>query len=175
MARNVEIKAAIDSVDTVEPCVAALADAGPTLICQHDVFFACPAGRLKLRDFGDGHGELIAYERADATSPATSSYSRSPTSDPDGLRNTLAMSLGTTGEIRKTRVLYFVGRTRIHLDRVAGLGDFLELEVVLGADEPTSAGQIEAETIMTRLGMCPSQRRAPAYVDLLAARKDSAD
>jgi adenylate cyclase class IV len=60
MARNIEIKARIASVAALEPAVAALADAGPTPIAQDDTFFHCAHGRLKLRVFADGSGELIA-------------------------------------------------------------------------------------------------------------------
>jgi predicted adenylyl cyclase CyaB len=66
--------------------------------------------------------------------------------------------------------LYLVGRTRIHLDRVEGLGDFLELEVVLREGESAQEGVREAEDLMSRLGVEPSQLVDRAYVDLLAEK-----
>ena len=33
------------------------------------------------------------------------------------------------GAVRKRRLLYMVGQSRVHLDSVEGLGDFVELEV----------------------------------------------
>jgi adenylate cyclase class IV len=70
--RNIEIKARIVSTEAMHPIAVALADSGPTPIAQGDTFFACDAGRLKLRDFGDGRGELIFYRRADDAGPKTS-------------------------------------------------------------------------------------------------------
>ncbi len=52
-----------------------------------------PQGRLKLRDFSDGHGELIRYQRPDASGPKISDYSISRTEDPDGLGKLLAAAL----------------------------------------------------------------------------------
>jgi len=57
----------------------------------------------------------------------------------------------------------------VHLDRVAGLGDFLELEVVLEDHEPSEAGMREAHELMAQLGVDPSQLVEGAYVDLLGA------
>jgi len=170
MARNIEIKARIESIEALLPRAQAVARGTPELIVQDDTFFACAHGRLKLRDFGDGRGELIQYRRADTQGPKTSTYVRSPTTSPATLRDALARALGVLGRVRKQRWLLLAGRTRIHLDRVEGLGDFLELEVVLGDSEPEADGQAEANALLARLGIDTSQLEAGAYLDLLAAR-----
>ena len=93
MARNVEIKARVSSIEALLPKVRALAGHGPELIAQDDTFFACAVGRLKLRVFAEGHGELIAYERPDAVGPKTSNYRVAPVADPQALRATLIRTL----------------------------------------------------------------------------------
>lgn len=170
MPRNIEIKARIESIAALMPRAAAIATEGPTEIFQDDTFFACPAGRLKLRAFPDGSGELIFYRRPDALGPKESFYVRSPTADPDSLRSTLGLACGVTGRVVKQRTLFLVGRSRVHLDRVRDLGEFLELEVVLRDDEPTDAGLQEALELMERLGIRSDQLVEGAYVDLLEAR-----
>lgn len=169
MARNIEIKARIASVEALLPRARALADGESEEIFQDDTFFACPRGRLKLRDFGDGRGQLIFYQRPDVDGPKESRYHIHETADPAGLRDTLAQSLGVVGRVVKRRLLLLRGQTRLHLDRVQGLGDFLELEVVLAADETAAAGTAIAEDIFARLGLDPADRIAAAYRDLLTA------
>jgi predicted adenylyl cyclase CyaB len=71
--------------------------------------------------------------------------------------------------VRKQRQLFLVGRTRVHLDRVESLGDFLELEVVLREGESTKAGVAEAQALMAQLGIAAGQLIQSAYVDLLRA------
>jgi adenylate cyclase class IV len=174
MPRNVEVKARIDSVEALLPRARALADGPEVLIEQDDTFFACAQGRLKLRDFGDGHGELIHYERADSEGPKLSDYVRAPTSDPAALREALSRAQGQIGRVRKTRWLLMAGQTRIHLDRVHGLGDFMELEVVLRHDQSAADGEAMAQALLARLGIDASQRLAGAYLDLLRAASSAA-
>jgi predicted adenylyl cyclase CyaB len=168
MARNIEIKARIASAVALRVRAAALANGAPTEIAQDDTFFRCDSGRLKLRTFADGSGELIFYRRADQAGPKESFYVRSATAVPDSLREALDLAYGSVGRVVKRRTLYLVGRTRVHVDRVQGLGDFLELEVVLQEGETTAQGVREAEQLMTALGVDRGQLIEEAYVDLLA-------
>jgi predicted adenylyl cyclase CyaB len=166
MARNVEIKARISGVAALLPRAARLADSGPTVIEQEDTFFSCANGRLKLRDQFTAGAELIFYQRADLSGPKESFYVRVPVADPQALRELLQLAHGQTGRVRKRRVLFLVGRTRIHLDTVEGLGEFLELEVVLQDGESAEEGGVEARRIMAELGVGPQQLIQGAYVDL---------
>jgi predicted adenylyl cyclase CyaB len=168
MARNIEIKARIESVESLAPRVAALADQGPVEIIQDDTFFACDRGRLKLRAFSARDGQLVYYRRPNQTGPKESFFVISPTTAPDSLREVLSLAYGRAGRVRKRRILYLVGRTRVHLDRVDDLGDFLELEVVLAEGEPSDRGVEEARNLMAVLGLDPRQLIEGAYVDLLA-------
>lgn len=172
MARNIEIKARIDSVDRIAAIAATLADQGPLEIAQDDTFFRCEQStdRLKLRTFAPDRGELIFYRRADSSGPKESFYLITPTATPDALRESLTLAWGQAGRVRKQRRLFLVGRTRVHLDRVEGLGEFLELEVVLQEGEPAEAGVIEAHALMARLGVAEGQLVQGAYVDLLRAQ-----
>ena len=166
MARNVEIKARIASVESLLPLTAALASEGPLEIRQDDTFFRCATGRLKLRDFLNGTGELIFYRRANQAGPKESFYLRSVTSTPEVLRESLVLAYGKAGRVVKHRTLFLIGRTRVHLDRVEGLGHFLELEVVLGENESSESGAREAHTLMSHLGIEPHQLVEGAYLEL---------
>lgn len=167
MARNVEIKARIENVALLAPKVAALASEGPLDLAQDDTFFRCDNGRLKLRAFSNQAGELIFYRRVNQSGPKESFYLRSPTSSPENLRESLSLAYGQIGRIRKYRTLYLVGRTRVHLDRVEGLGHFLELEVQLVDDESSEQGVREAGELMDKLGIQPEQLIEGAYLDLM--------
>jgi predicted adenylyl cyclase CyaB len=170
MGRNIEIKARIDSIETVAARVAALADHGPVEIAQDDIFFTCERGRLKLRAFSAGAGELIFYQRPSETGPKESVFVIAPTAEPGALREALSLAYGEAGRVRKHRTVYLVGRTRVHLDRVDHLGHFLELEVLLSDGERPEAGAEEAHRLMAALGIAHGQLVEGAYVDLLSQR-----
>ena len=167
MARNIEIKARIENVALLVPRVAELASTGPLEIAQDDTFFHCDNGRLKLRAFSTDAGELIFYKRVNQPGPKESFYLRTPTTSPETLRESLSLAYGQIGRIRKYRTLFLVGRTRVHLDRVEGLGHFLELEVALVDDELPEQGVREADDLMGKLGIQPEQLIEGAYLDLM--------
>ena len=173
MPTNLEVKAVLTDRAAAEDTAARLCDAGPQTICQEDVFFACEGGRLKLRIVAPDRGELIRYERADAAEVRESRYSIARTPDPLTLLEILTAALGKTGVVRKTRTLYMIGQTRVHLDSVEGLGDFLELEVVLRPGQTQSEGKRIADQLLGEFGIEEHQLLAEAYIDLLVPQAGS--
>ena len=169
MSRNIEIKASAPDLQALESHVREIADSGPEVIDQDDTFFRCDTGRLKLRQLSNNHGELIFYQRADVTGPKSSFYLKTETGDPEGLRQALDLAYGKIGRVKKRRVLYLSGKTRIHLDTVNALGTYVELERVLDESESTDIGTKDIEQIIKRLKIEPKQLVKGAYLDLLAS------
>jgi predicted adenylyl cyclase CyaB len=168
MNKNIEIKAQVADLTALRRVVESLADGGPEILEQEDTFFTCRRGRLKLRRFtGSLQTELIYYERADSCGPKESWYIVHRTADPHGLRDVLSAALGVRGVVRKRRTVYMIGQTRVHLDQVEGLGEFVELEVVLRPDQDTRDGLAIAQRLMTELGVLMRQLVDTAYVDML--------
>jgi adenylate cyclase class IV len=177
MARNIEVKARIDSVQALLPLARRVAGSEPEAIAQDDTFFRVPHGRLKLRAFADGSAELIHYHRPDSGPAKASDYVLVPVPDPTSLREALARSCGVQGRVRKQRLLLWARSggfcTRIHLDSVAGLGDFMELEVVLKDGQTDAEGTAVAQACLQALGLADAPLLAGSYLDL-QQRQDAA-
>lgn len=166
MPRNIEIKARITNLAATESLARAIADQGPFDLDQDDTFFACPNGRLKLREFSAEKGELIFYTRPDVAGPKLSEYVIVPTSSPKAMRDLLERALSIVGRVRKRRRVYLVWNTRIHLDQVEGLGCFLELEVVLSDSQTEGDGQATAKGLLSKLNIPEKDLIEGAYLDL---------
>ncbi|MGA8274338.1 MAG: class IV adenylate cyclase [Candidatus Sulfotelmatobacter sp.] len=172
MPTNIEIKAVLTNRAATEAATARLSDSGPETIHQEDFFFCSDRARLKLRVFASDRGELIRYERTNVADARGSHYLIARTSDPQKLLEILRAELGAAGVVKKTRTLYLIGQTRVHIDEVSGLGEFLELEVVLRPEQTEAEGKKIANSLLAELGIGKEQLLAEAYVDLLA-RKSS--
>ncbi|EEC10230.1 adenylate cyclase, putative, partial [Ixodes scapularis] len=139
---NVEIKARLSDRDALLRCLEPMAEKH-TVLRQKDTFFRVAHGRLKLRRSTEADGHLP-------------------------LQDMLDRSLGTLGTVCKERHLFLVGCTRVHVDAVQGLGDFLELEVVLREGQDPEEGRATAEALMAVLGVQPDSLESGSYLDLLA-------
>lgn len=170
MPSNIEIKARIRNFAEIKSRAERLSDTSPQVIPQEDTFFSTPQGRLKLRVISESQGQLIYYRRPDQEGPKRSNYHISHTSDPANLRRVLELAYGIRGVVRKTRYLYLVGQTRVHLDDVEGLGQFLELEVVMRDGQSDAEGEAIAKALMASLGVEKSDLLEGAYMDLLEAQ-----
>ena len=167
MARNIEIKARLPSLEAAHAIARSLGGA-PHVLRQRDTYFCAATGRLKLRELDDGTVQLIAYRRANEAGPRPSDYQICPLPDAEPLKTVLREALGVQVQVTKTRTLYFVGPVRIHLDQVDGLGAFLEFEDVLTSPEQDDGGRVAA--LMRQFGIGPDQLVQGSYADLLMGR-----
>ena len=169
MAKNIEIKARVAALETVRARAQSLASRPGEILRQTDTFFVVPEGRLKVREFTDGTGELIAYHRANIPGPKPSVYSRYACQNARTLCETLSRVLPVRGVVRKRREVVLIGQTRLHLDEVEGLGAFVELEVVLGDGESAEQGERVVRELLHALDIPETSLMADAYIDLLDA------
>ncbi|MFZ5884626.1 MAG: class IV adenylate cyclase [Chloroflexota bacterium] len=167
MPANIEIKARARNFEEIKARAEGLSDTPVEVIPQEDIFFNVPQGRLKLRVLTPNHGQLIYYTRPDQEGPKRSDYHIAQITDPENLKRVLELAYGIRGVVKKTRYLYLVGQTRVHLDDVQGLGQFMELEVVLREGQADAEGRKIAEGLMASLGVERSDLLEGAYMDLL--------
>ncbi|CAD7695776.1 unnamed protein product [Ostreobium quekettii] len=93
-----------------------------------------------------------------------------PVPDPRSLSEALGRSLGVRGVVEKQREVIMVGRTRVHLDEVAGLGTFLELEVQLAEGQSAEEGEAVAAELMAHFGVGRGCLVEGAYIDAIEAK-----
>jgi predicted adenylyl cyclase CyaB len=104
-----------------------------------------------------------------------SRYLIARTTDPQIAQQILTKTLGVMGVVKKTRTLYLIGQTRVHIDEVEGLGSFPELEVVLQPEQSDIEGKAVAERLMSEFGIDKQQLIPEAYIDLLSRQLRSTE
>ncbi|XP_050359770.1 uncharacterized protein LOC126779658 [Nymphalis io] len=170
--RNVEIKAKVNDFDKICKIAEELSGAPPTIIHQNDTFYKVNTGRLKLRVYADESATLVRYDRDDEQGPKLSNYdllgfSLNESSKIKTLDDIMKKCLGIRGKVVKERRLYMVDQTRIHIDKVDNLGNFMELEVVLRPEQTLEDGQAIAKDLQSKLCVKDEDLIDCAYVDLL--------
>lgn len=166
MASNVELKAPDPDPDATLRRALALGAEDHGSLHQRDTYFRAAHGRLKLREEEGRPAALIAYRRADRAEARESRYELVETPDPAALGAALAATVGVRAIVEKTRRLLLHDGVRIHLDDVAGLGRFVELEAVVAAGTLEDA-HARAATVREALQIGAIEPRG--YADLLQA------
>lgn len=167
--RNLELKAFDPAPERTLAAALALTgveDGG--VLRQRDTYFHAAEGRLKLREATGEVAELISYRRADRDGPKVSHYRIVPVYDPDALAESLGDVLGVRAVVEKERRLLLWRGVRIHLDDVAGLGRFTELEAVSDAPGGLYAEEAKIAELRAALSITDDLLVARGYADLLA-------
>jgi adenylate cyclase class 2 len=166
--RNLELKARDrDPARSLRACQELGAEDMGTLR-QRDTYFEVPRGRLKLRE-EPGVATLIAYERPDVPGNKESRYRLVEVPDPEQLRTALESVLGITVVVGKSRRLFVHKNVRIHLDRVDGLGDFIEFEAVATDGAEPSHFSALLDELSARFAIRDEDLLRESYSDLLPA------
>lgn len=176
MARNAEIKIRIAESRIPEIVAQAIKVGGsdPKILEQEDVYFPA-AGRLKVRSEGSVV-QLIGYSRSDETDSRVSHYQLVEVKSKEEICRALRLALGEPiAVVRKTRTLVMLGQTRIHLDRVEGLGSFLELEVMMRGGQSEAEGCHMVEEVLERIGVKERDVERGSYKELMKLYKTDKD
>ena len=163
--RNVELKALDPDPDRSLATCRELGAEDRGVLRQRDTYFRTRSGRLKLREEVPGGATLIQYDRPDAAAARESRYRLTRVEDPDELRASLEAALGTLVVVEKERRLLLWEGVRIHLDTVAGLGSFVELEGVAAPGSDLSAEHEKVARLQRALGV--SEVLTDSYSDRL--------
>jgi adenylate cyclase class IV len=166
-ARNLELKALDPEPAATREAALALGAEDAGVLVQRDTYFHAVQGRLKLREIDGAVAELISYARADVSGPKVSHYRVVPVFDPAALAAALADALGVRVVVDKRRELLLWRDVRIHLDTVAGLGTFVEVEAVAAGPEGLRGREADVATLREALGLTDDRLVARGYADLL--------
>ena len=74
--------------------------------------------------------------------------------------------------VKKHREVFMLGNVRIHLDRVEGLGAFLEFEALVSRDHPEAGCHEALADLRAGLGPVLGEPIACGYSDLVAAEQE---
>jgi len=136
------------------------------ILTQRDTFFAVNQGKLKLREQADG-AWLIHYRREDAGGLELSDYEIVEIANPDVARRMLSAAIGVLAEVRKQRTLLMRANIRLHLDQVDGLGEFGEIEAVLGENDEAKSYRTAVAEILSALEVSGGDLIGVSYFELL--------
>jgi predicted adenylyl cyclase CyaB len=167
LSRNLELKARCAKLEVCRQALSRLDIRLHEVELQTDTYFQISSGRLKLREIEGSRASLIWYERPDSEQARISQYHLTPIADLDSINTLLAAALGVRGRVSKRREIYLWHNVRIHLDEVAGLGSFVELEAVLGPGDQEGTAHERLEHLTRMLKLERSGYRGKSYADLL--------
>lgn len=165
--RNLEVKAIDPDPHATLQAALDMGAEDQGLMLQRDTYFHAVIGRLKLREAPPNPAELIAYDRAELAGPKVSLYRVVQVADHLALIDALTDSLGVRCVVEKARRLLLWRNVRIHLDRVTGLGHFVELEAVATAPGGLDVERDRVEELRQVLGIADERLVARGYADLV--------
>jgi len=164
--RNLEAKFKLHDLERARKQAEAIKYQFKATLLQRDTFFRVREGKLKLREEESG-AWLIFYGRQDSRDLKLSSYEIVPIPEPEKTRNVMTQALGAIATVKKTRILMMRDHVRLHLDRVDGLGEFGEIEAVLGEHDDPERSRPAVNELLDVLDVDRKNLIAASYFEML--------
>ena len=164
--KNLELKAKCGSFESVRQRLVYLKAEYRETVEQIDTYFNAPKGRVKLREIEVGKAYLVYYERPNGAASRFSTYQVWDIPSPAAFKEIMSTVLGVKVIVEKQRELWLFGDTRIHLDRVMNLGEFVELETVI-RNQTEREAWMEHQSVKEAIGIMEMDLIAESYSDLL--------
>lgn len=165
---NLEIKIAILNNEDIKKKVLEIKAKPMGTIHQIDTYFIVGVNRLKLREEKD-KSYLVYYKRPDIFNSKYSKYYiiNVPIFFSKTIKHLLSFIFGFKVIVNKKRDLFIYKNTRIHLDQVNNLGEFIELETVFVKNVKEKELKREHFFVLEFLGLNNLETIKESYSDLM--------
>jgi adenylate cyclase class 2 len=171
MKKNFEIKVKLKDLNKTGNLVRSYCRGKKTIKqtqLQEDIYYKVNNGRLKLRIIDGKTGNLIHYFRGNEKGKRVSKYTISETGTPKELNSILSSLYGVLIKVKKTREIIITDNIRIHIDKVIGLGNYLEIEVIFNS---IKAAKKTMDGLISSLELEEKNFIKVSYSDLLLNKK----
>ncbi|MDR1410128.1 MAG: class IV adenylate cyclase [Oscillospiraceae bacterium] len=167
--RNLEVKVEIQDRGHI---IGLLKDIGAEYVRtmkQCDYYFETGANKTKLRIIDGSECQLITYRRIERRGRKDSSYDIVNLNAEE--KDLLLQTRKIVKRVEKIRELWMYRKTRIHIDHVEHLGNFLELETVM-KDISTKDAKREFKSVVDGLEIDLAGSVAASYSDFVPVFAD---
>ena len=165
--KNLEAKFRLQNHAEAEARATAIGYTVRAVLHQRDTFFRVAKGKLKLRE-ENGSAVLIYYHRDESGPLMLSNYEIVKVADPLRTLRILATALGPIAVVEKVRTLMMRDNVRLHLDQVARLGDYGEIEAVIADGDDPEQSRSAVNEILAALNVEKAGLLDVSYFEMLA-------
>lgn len=162
--RIVELRARYEDIAAVRKRLLEMGARSLDVFCQVDTYFNVPSGEMGLCVINGGRG-LLVYRPQGQTHSAGEVF-LTEVGNPGELAALLKAALGIKCIVHRIREAYSWGDVNIYLDKISGLGGFVELQVKVseGEEEEKALALLE---VLRKLGISEARLIHEPYSELV--------
>lgn len=171
--QNVDFKCELRDPDLARLALKRFGGILAASVHHRDTFFRVPDGRLMRREADGEPVEYVLYRRIDRPMPTISRFTI--LTEEEARLRLGAADPPVWVEVRKQREIWLLHNARVHLDRVEGLGWYIEIDVLVTKDQHVGKCHELIAKIREALGPCLGGLIATSYADMVASEAEQQD